>query len=83
MSVEMNDEYHDGCEIRYLGDLQRLQLEPDDVVVITCPARLHVEQMEMIRNYVEQRLVGHKVLVLDDAFRIGVMGKQGGINGAN
>ena len=83
MSVEMNDEYLDQTAIRYLGDVQRLQLEPGDVVVVTSEARISHQQLVAIQTYMDQRLPNHTVLVLDSTLRIGVLGKQGKADGSH
>lgn len=83
MSVEMNDEYLDQSEIRYLGNVQRLQLEPGDVVVLTADHVLKPEVLIAIQCYMDKRLHGHTVLVLDSTLRIGVLGKQGKADGAH
>ena len=81
MSIEMNDEHERSSEIRYLGDVQRLQLEPGDVVVLTCEGVLTSDQLVAIQRYMDQRLLAHTTLVLDSTMRIGVLGKKGGANG--
>lgn len=83
MCVEMNDEYLDQSEIRYLGDVQRLQLEPGDVVVLTANHVLRPEVLNAIQGYMDKRLHGHTVLVLDSTLRIGVLGKQGKADGSH
>jgi hypothetical protein len=82
MSIEMNDEYKPEGEIRYLGDVQRLQLEPGDLVVITYSGRLSEEARAYLAKYVSESL-GRDVLVLDNGAQIGVMGKEVITNGAH
>jgi hypothetical protein len=82
MSIEMNDEYKPECEIRYLGDVQRLQLEPGDVVVLTYSGMLSEEARAYLAKYVSESL-GRDVLVLDSGVQIGVMGKEVGANGSH
>lgn len=82
MSIEMNDEYQPTGEIRYLGDVQRLQLEPGDVVVLTYPGRLYEAARAHLAKYVSESL-GRDVLVLDSGVQIGVMGKEVGANGSH
>lgn len=83
MSVEMNDEYLDQSQVRYLGNVQRLQLQPGDVVVLTADVVLKNEQLQAIQVFMDRRLPNHTVLVLDKTLRIGVLGKQGKADGSH
>ena len=83
MAVEINDEYLDQTEVRYLGDVQRLRLYPGDVVVVTSDRRMSHEQLAAIQTYMHERLPNHTVLVLDSTLRIGVLGKQGKADGTH
>lgn len=65
----------ENSEIRYLGDLQRLDLKADDLLVVTCPAPLSVATAERIKGVVTNA-VGKdvKVLVIEDGMRLGIIG---------
>lgn len=62
--------------IRYLGDVQRLQLGPDDILVVTNPGRLPMEVSEYIRANLNRLMPGRLVLVLDGGMSIGVLAQQ-------
>lgn len=61
-------------EFRYLGEVQRLTLNPGDVVVISTDERITQELAEAIRKKASLKFPGHEVLVLSAGLRIGVVG---------
>ena len=65
-------------EIRYLSDVQRLRLEPGDVVVLTTEWKLSAVEVQRIAEKIGKVLPGHQVLVIDSGVKIGVMGPDGG-----
>lgn len=83
MPTKKNNQALPNTEIRYLGDVQRLQLNLGDVVVIKSERRLLPEQFEALRQYVSSVIPGHEVLLLDAKFEVSVMDKGGMANGAN
>lgn len=62
-------------QVRYLGDVQRLELRPGDIVVLRTPNCISMEAVKRLREYAEQALSDHKVLVLGDGLEIGVLGR--------
>ncbi|OUM00571.1 hypothetical protein [Variovorax sp. JS1663] len=62
-------------EIRFLGDLQRLQPKPGDVFVLTVDRSLSIEQCEHLRSYWKQVMGDIKVLVLTEGLKLGCMAK--------
>ncbi len=60
-------------EIRYLGDLQRLEMKPGEVLVLKCQDRLPLAAVERIKAHFTNELPGVKVLVLDGGMDIGVL----------
>lgn len=48
-----------------IQSIQRLQVQPGDVIVISVPFRLHREATEYIRATVDRHLPGVPVIVLD------------------
>jgi len=64
----------DEPEIRYLGDVQRLHLEPGDVIVVTVAWKMSASQKQRISEIITQAAPGHWVLVLDEGVKVGVMG---------
>lgn len=61
-------------EIRFLGDVQRLTLGPDDVLVISCDHPISVSVLEHIKTVVQDVLgTERKVLVIDSTLKLGVL----------
>lgn len=64
------------ARIRYLGDVQRLQVKPGDVVVLSLAEPR--EDIEAIRRWLEAIFDDRvRALVLRPGDRIGVMGGEG------
>lgn len=61
-------------EVRFLGDVQRLTLKSDDVIVISTERSISSHVAEHIHELVALKFPGHKVLVLSDGLKIGVVG---------
>lgn len=59
-------------EIRFIGDLQRVEAKPGDVFVLKCERRMSVEQSLAARKYLSDALGGAKVIVLDAGMTLGV-----------
>lgn len=61
-------------EIRYLGDLQRLQIGAGDKFVLTVPGRVSDEMRQRFSEMWE-RFAGESVpiLVLEEGFRLGAI----------
>lgn len=65
----------DDPEIRYLGDVQRLTLSPDDVVVITTTFKVSdVVRAHIVREVKRALKHDNEVLVLEEGMLIGVLG---------
>jgi pyruvate kinase len=60
-------------QIRYLGDMQRLQPQPGDMFVLTCEQHLDQATAERIKAELSGVLGGAKVLVLDGGMKLGVV----------
>lgn len=66
-------------EINFLGDLTRLQLKPDDVLVLRTPHPLSSEHVARIREHFATVLgQDTKVLFLGPGFELGVLAPQDG-----
>jgi hypothetical protein len=65
----------DQDQIRYLGDVQRLALQPGDIVVLKFAGAISAETHCRLKAMVKNELPGHKVLILDSGMEIGVLGK--------
>lgn len=60
-------------QIRYLGDMQRLQPKPGDVFVLTCDQALDEETAARISTMMSANLNGAPVLVLGEGMKLGVV----------
>lgn len=61
-------------EIRYLGDMQRLQPQPGDVYVLFHERLLSIGQSTRLRDYFQAVVPGSKVIVLDGGMKLGLIG---------
>lgn len=61
--------------IRYLGDLQRLELKPGEHLVLTVDAPLSQHCCQRLRDNLESLLpgIGCKVIILERGMTLGVM----------
>lgn len=60
-------------EIRFTGDLTRIELKPGDIFVLTFPDELSPEDEQRIRRVLEQKLPNHKVIVLCSGAQLSVV----------
>lgn len=60
-------------EIRFIGDMQRLQPRPGDVFVLTCEQRIDRATAERIKAALSGQLGGAGVLVLDGGLKLEVV----------
>ena len=61
-------------EIRYLGDVQRLELAPNDVVVLMVERPITPEIAERLKEHLRDVLGNdRKYLVLSEGIKIGVL----------
>lgn len=65
----------DDAEIRFVGELHRLDVMPGDKFVVTFPGVLSQQQAEHIRaKWAEFMGSAHGLLVLSDGAKIGAIG---------
>lgn len=63
--------------VTYLGEVQRLRMQPGDTLVLSCDAHISDETGERIRDHMRAMIGGdHKVLVLGRGMKVGVLGQQ-------
>lgn len=62
---------------RFVGDVQRLELKPDDVLVVSVDAAISSEQAERINDELVQILGSNRnrVIVLGKGMAVSVLGK--------
>ena len=67
----------DEAEIRWLGDLQRVELKPGDLLVLKHPARLSAVAAQRLSEKLREVLpAGTHVAVLEEGLEIGVLGPE-------
>lgn len=72
----------DDPEIRFLGDLQRLKIEPGDMFVLSIDDVLSHGMIKQIHEAWSEHLGGqHKLIVLGRGMRLGLVG-PGGLDAA-
>lgn len=59
--------------IRFLGDVQRLTLGPEDVLVLSVEHELTLSQADRLRAYLSDCLPGRKCIVLSGDCKLGVL----------
>lgn len=65
-----------GGEIRFIGDMQRLELKPGDIIVIKAAGHLDSETIDRIKEYAVQAFPLHQVVVFGPGFDIGVLSRE-------
>lgn len=68
----MND-----AEIKFLGDVQKLTVAPDDILVISCERMLSDAECADISSFIQQQLPNQMVWVLTGGVKVGVLSKDG------
>jgi hypothetical protein len=64
-------------EIRYLGDVRKLDLGPNDVIVIEYSGPISQDSVRRLTEYVSEAIgTDHKVLVLGEGLKLGVLSPQ-------
>ncbi len=66
----------DQPEIKYLGDVQRLVLNPGDIVVLSVDEYIPNEAAQRLRSQLEASVPGHNVVVLSKGMKIGALGQD-------
>ena len=61
-------------ELTVAGDVQRLALQPGDVVIVRVSEHISVETATRIRDYCRSAFEGHEVIVLGSGMSIEVAG---------
>lgn len=60
-------------QVLYMGELQKLSLAPDDILVISTERILSDQQREYLQHIFNKYAAGRSVLVLDGGFKLGVL----------
>jgi hypothetical protein len=60
-------------EVRFVGELQKLSLSPDDVLVLAFDVKLSRDQREAIRADMERSFPGRRCIVTDGGGKMGVL----------
>ena len=62
-----------GGEVRWLGDVQRIELLPGDRLVVSVPGHMGQAQFENLKRRLEDLIPGHQVILLLDGITLGVL----------
>lgn len=65
---------HRLARLHRLLSIQRLQLQPTDCLVVSCPMLLSMEQRVAIRDTVLRKFPGYECLVLDAGLTLAAVG---------
>jgi hypothetical protein len=70
----MTDEYHhrELGQVRWLGDIKRIRVQPGDVFVLSCDRPMSDPQIERIRRQWREVMGETRMLVLHDGMTLGV-----------
>lgn len=78
--VRQPREVHSGAPtepaILYLGDMRRLALEPNDVLVVTAPGPVSNATEKRIQEYIGSACPGHQTIVLAEGMLLGVIASR-------
>lgn len=58
--------------LKIIGEIQHVRLEPDDVLIVTCPGRISDEMYTRVSATMSRLFAGHPVVVLDEGVRLEV-----------
>lgn len=64
-------------ELPEVKSVEILRLEPDDTIVVTLEGCAHAEQMNLVKNLMESKFPGQRILVKDSSIDISIIrGRQ-------
>ena len=66
MATVSNQDPPVAVQLRFTGDVQRMELKDGDALVLTAKGKLTRDQADHLREYVKAQCPGHYVIVLDD-----------------
>jgi hypothetical protein len=67
----------DPDQIRFVGDLQRVSLQPDDAVVLFCDRHIPDETAARLKSYLHAAFgAERKCLVLGEGLRLAILGAE-------
>lgn len=61
-------EFHHRLEV--IGDIHKLRLRPDDLIVIECPGEISPEVAERLRDLVGNEFPNHRAVVVGDGVKM-------------
>jgi hypothetical protein len=67
---------NDDPKIKYLGDVQRLSLQPSDWLVLSVDEAISSEMATRLRVQMEERFPGNRVLILGKGMTLGVVTRE-------
>ena len=63
-------------QMRFAGDLQRLELRPGDVLVLSSSERLVPAQREFLRGAMARQFPRHKCVILEGGMRLAAVSSE-------
>lgn len=64
------------AEVRFLGDVQRLELRPGDVVVLSLDAPVTDQTADLLKRRMETAIPGHQCLIMAAGMKLGVLARE-------
>ena len=66
-------------EVKFVGDLQRMSLHPDDILVLSLSSKVLPDQAEVLTRHIK-RLIGtdNRVVILEDGMKLEVVTPEAG-----
>lgn len=80
---DSNAQQDSGPAVRYLGDMQRLDLQSGDSIVISISHEISMQECDLLMEHVNKQLPDHKVLILGPGMKLGVVGASAGATDAS
>lgn len=56
-----------------LGEVKRMTIQPDDVIVVECAPRISADMAARIREIVEHVFAGHDILILENGAKLSTL----------
>lgn len=66
-------------EVKFVGDLQRMSLRPDDILVLSLSSQILPDQAEVLTRQIK-RLIGtdNQVVILEDGMKLEIVTPEAG-----
>lgn len=71
------------ADVRWVGEMSKVKVEPGDVFVLHCDKLMSYEQVEIVQRWWRARMGDALLLVVDAGMRLGVMSQPAVSDGSN